>query len=213
MNKILLLTAVSVIALCTSGALAVPGKSNSFKLPKNVKVLWNQNSNSAREGVSSVNFTSTGTSYDDQAADDFAIPKGKIWKITEVDVTGVYYNGSGPAGSENVIFYKDAKGVPGKAVAKGTFNNLQGVGSYGDFTITLPKGGVRLKVGHYWVSVVANTPFAANWGWEINSTQHGDQAVWQNPGGAFGECETWCTFGSLGLPGPDLMFELKGVSK
>jgi hypothetical protein len=218
----LLLTAASILALCAGCALAAEavrplpaGKARSFNIAKAAHVLWNQNSNYSGRAVTSMNLTSTtGSSDNDQAADDFVVPKGKAWKVTEVDVTGVYYEGSGPATSEDVMFYKDANGVPGMAIAKGTFNGLHGVGSGGDFAIILPKGGVRLKAGHYWVSVVANVfqITQGSWGWEINGTQHGDQAMWRNPGGGFDLCEKWCTLESLGLPGPDLMFELKGVA-
>jgi hypothetical protein len=184
-------------------------------MAKAAQVRWNQNSNYAGEAVTSEDFTSTGSDYDDQAADDFVIPKGRAWKITEVDVVGVYGSGGAPALSENVFFYKDANGMPGKIIKKADFNNLQGVDSNGSFAITLPKRGVRLKAGHYWVSVVANMSFGAgSWGVELNTTQRGDLAMWRNPGGALGgDCETWCTLKYLGYTAPDLVFALKGASK
>lgn len=220
-NKVLLLTAASILALSAGSALAsgkssagLSGKYKPFKTVKPAHVLWNQNSNYT-SGVNSMNFTSTvSSSHNDQAADDFVVPSGKVWKIAEVDVAGVYYDGPGPATSENVMFYKDANGLPGKAIATGTFNDLHGTDSGGNFAITLP-ARVRLKAGHYWVSVVANMfqLDRGNWAWVINGTQHGDLAVWRNPQGGWNICRNWCTLESMGLPGPDLVFELKGASK
>jgi len=56
---------------------------------------------------------------------------------------------------------------------------------------------------------------ALDGGWYrgVNSIQHGSQAMWQNPGGAFAYCQTWGTIGDCIGPGPDLMFELKGTSR
>ena len=107
--------AASVLALCAGDASAarlpralVSGKLYSFQVQEGREFLYNQNSNG--EGIDSQNFTSsTFISYDDQGADDFVIPKHRVWTITEVDVSGVYFNGSRPATSENVIFYKSTK--------------------------------------------------------------------------------------------------------
>lgn len=82
-----------------------------------LKTLYTQNSNSSGLNVNSQNFSSgTYTSANDQAADDFVVPKGKTWRVGEVDVAGVYYNGAGLAQSENVYFYRDKNGMPGRSV-------------------------------------------------------------------------------------------------
>ena len=65
--------------------------------------LYDQNSNDTGSAINSQNYTSsTFSAYDDQGADDFTIPKGEHWTITEVDVTGQYFNGTGRATSEDV---------------------------------------------------------------------------------------------------------------
>lgn len=176
-----------------------------------VQILYNQNSNGNGSTIFSDNYTSgTYTSQDSQGADDFVVPKGKTWTVTEVDVTGVYFNGSGPS-TQDVIFYKNQHGKPGKAVKKGTFTGLNGNDSAGSFAITLPGSGLSLKAGHYWVSVVANCSFTSGcgeWGWDVTSTIHGDQAVWRGP-----NCPKWETlkkcFGQAG----DLLFDLQGTAK
>ncbi|HEX4077937.1 MAG TPA: hypothetical protein VHX61_03565 [Rhizomicrobium sp.] len=227
MNKALLLTAASIIALCAGGASAAglpaasfAGKYIPFRIPKGAKVLWNQNQLTSNAGtaVISQNFTSgDSTTYDCQGADDFVIPKGKTWRITEVDVTGMYEYGELPATSENVIFYKDRQGMPGKTVKKGqgAFTNLDGGGGP-NFAIKLPGNGLKLKAGHYWVSVIANMdyPVSGVWFWEVNRIQQGDQAMWQNPPGGYFTCRTWGTIEScVDSPSPDFMFELRGTSE
>lgn len=221
MYKSALLMAASVMALCAGGAstaAAAPfsGKFNAFQAPRGTRALWNQMSSDAGTAVNSQNYTSgNGSSLNDQGADDFVIPRGKTWKITEIDVAGQYFNGTGPATSENVIFYKNNNGIPGKPVKRGTFNNL--AGAYGpNFTLVLPGKGLQLRSGHYWVSVIANMGFypVGEWGWEVNNLQHGYQAMWQNPpGGIYGICTTWGTIENCVGVGPDLMFEMKGTEK
>ena len=229
MNKAALLAAGSVIALCAGNAalartIPIPAfvASTAGKaLPQleNAKAhtLYDQNSNDSGVGLVSMNFTSTFYGYDSYDADDFVIPKGRTWKVGEVDVTGVYFNGSGPSNYEDIYFYKDADGVPGELVR--AFTTLSCTDNSGSFSCVLPKPVAVLKGGkqggHYWVSVVANMDFpdAGEWGWEGNSTIHHDQAMWENPKGGYGICQTWGTNETcLGYTQDD-MFDLKGTSK
>lgn len=223
MRKALLLTAASVIALCPGGVVAFgagaatsSARLHAFPTPKSAKLLWNQNADYAGEAIGSQNFTGGSSSaFNAQGADDFVVPKGKTWKITEIDVGGLYFEGSGPAASENVIFYKDKQGEPDKPVRSGVYTNL--VGTNGpNFSIVLPGEGLKLKSGHYWLSVIANIDFltGGDWGWNANTKQRGYQAMWQNPNGGWGICPTWGTIEDCaGSPGPDFMFDLKGTSK
>jgi len=219
------LAATAVIALTAGTAMAAQPMLASPTVGHQVvgkgkgKTLYNQNSNFGY-GIDSQNFSSTDAAYDDAGADDFIVPKGKTWTVNEVDVTGVYYNGSGPATSEDVTFYADSSGVPGKAVKKGTFTNLSCTDTSGSFACKLPKKGVKLAGGskgtRYWVSVVANCPFSGcgQWGWVENKTINNDPAVWENPSGGFGtSCTSWgvnaTCLGSSVYAG-DYAFDLKG---
>jgi hypothetical protein len=229
MSKTVLLATAAVFALTASAASAanapaigVTGAKASVIVhkAKGAKMLYNQNSNSNGTGIDSQNFTSTySKTYNAAGADDFVVPKKTTWTVTEVDVSGIFYNGSGPATSENVTFYKDNKGVPGKAAKGGTFTDLNGTDSSGSYTIPLGKKGVKLKSGHYWVSVVANCGFltgCGQWGWYLNGTIHNDAAVWENPGNGFGTgCTTWGTITKCeaGAYTGDFMFDLQGTSK
>jgi hypothetical protein len=173
--------------------------------------LYDQNNNDNGVGLVSQNFESTFDAYDAQAADDFQVPSGHKWKVKEVDVTGVYFNGSGPATSVNIFVYKNKGGLPNGApkVECDNLNIAQDNG--GSFVIKIPKScKISLKAGTYWLSVQANLAFSqgGEWGWEGNAVQTGNAYAWQNPGGGFGLCTTWGTE-CLGY-GPDFMFALKG---
>jgi len=219
MNKTFLLAAASAIALCAAGGSPCVAakllKSAKFNSPPS-NVLWNQNSNSAGYYLDSQNFTSGSSQYNDQGADDFVVPTGVHWRITEVDVTAEYEDGSGPATSENVIFYKNKNGMPGAPVTNGTFTDLNGTGGP-NFAIVLPGRGIRLKPGRYWVSVIANMDFYSGglWAWGESSVENGKLAMWQNPGRGWGICPTWNPIENCqgGASGPDFMFELKGKSR
>jgi len=229
MNKTVLLAAAAAFALTAGGASAAQKPAlgaYGHSLPvihvaKKAKVLYNQTSSTNGEGIDSQNFTSGSfTTYDDTGADDFVVPKGATWTVTEVDAPGLYYNGSGPAASEEVIFWSNDKKAktPGKPLKGGTFNNLKGTDNSGSFSIPLGKKGMALKAGTYWVSVVANCSFeggCGQWGWDENGTIHGADAVWENTGGGFGVCPTWGTIADCisGAPAGDFAFELLGSSK
>ena len=226
MNKSTILAATALVAVVTaSTAVTAQPPLAAFTGPKinpvtrhtpGLTVLYNQNSGSDGLYINSQNYTSgTYTAYDDQGADDFVVPSGTTWKVKELDVTGCC---SGTPTSEDVYFYKDNNGQPGKPVKGGKLTNLQGTGNP-SFSIMLGKKGVKLKAGHYWVSIVANcndTGGCGDWGWEMTSTVTNDPSLWQQPGNGAGTgCTTWSTlntcFGSSYAG--DFLFELQGTSK
>jgi hypothetical protein len=229
--KTVLLATAAVLALSAGSVASAAGSHPAMAVtggkispivghdPSNV-VLWNQNSNSNGEGIDSQNFSSTFQQYDTQSADDFVVPAGAVWKIKEVDVTGLYFGGSGPATSEEVIIWKKAKGMPSQTRLFDV-NNIKGADSAGSFVIKIPKGSpIKLRGGAkgktYWLSVVANCNFAGcgEWGWENNATITGNQGMFQNPNGGFGVCPTWGTIANcVGATDADFMFELQGTSR
>jgi hypothetical protein len=174
--------------------------------PAGSKTLYDQNKDPSGTAILSDSFD--GGSDNPEAADDFAVPLGHTWLIKEVDVTGVYFNGSGPANSENIFFYKDKGGLPGTLVTECDNQNGTGNGT-GSFAIVLSKAcKAKLRGGKtYWVSVQANMDFngGGEWGWELSLDTSGNQAAWQDQGG--GNCQIWCHIDG------DLMFALKGKDK
>jgi hypothetical protein len=220
-----LFTIFAVGALLVSSGAAVAGGSTSASGPKAaakvraakpvriaLPILYNQNNDDAGVGISSQNFEADLDIYDDAGADDFVVPAGQRWLVQGVLVTGVYYNGIGPADSETVTFYRDVGGLPGPVVSTQT---VVGTDTSGSFLMRLTTPA-RLRNGTYWVSVVANMNFTPNgqWGWETRNTQANSGAAWQNPGDGFATgCTTWANMvgciGPLG-EGPDFMFAIFG---
>ena len=191
MNRVMLLSATAVMAIL-SGAAPVTAKPSHTP----ATVLRNQNSNFGT-GVLSDNSNSQ---YGSVAADDFVIPSGETWRIAEVDVTGVYYNGSGPASSEVIAFYmNNKKGKPGR-VRRGPFT-LNCSDNNGSFQCILPKP-VSLSSGTWWVSVAANCDFVScgEWGWIENTVVHGNSAVSKQEGGPWTKLGTDLAFTLTGKP-------------
>jgi hypothetical protein len=217
MSTTLLMAAAAAAALMSGTHTAAPHHpkiATHTSRTKSEKILWNQNSNANGYYVGSQNNTSgVYATSDDQAADDFVVPKGKIWTITEVDAGGRNV-GVGPPDFETVTFYKDSKGVPGTPVKNGTFNVQGGID---DGSLSIPLGkGVKLRSGKYWISVVANDDAQARgiWQWAETGTTKGYEAMWQDPTDSDGVCQTWDTLADcLGTPTADLMFTLRGKSK
>ncbi len=144
-------------------------------------------------------------------ADDFFLPGGETWEVTEVHVQGVYFNGSGPANNFNVFFYQDSGGLPGTIVSTRTAQPYVDSGGVFEVFLTVP---VTLAPGTYWVSVQAHMIFDPNgqWGWTERTVQANSPAAWQNPAGGFGVCPTWDVRTTCLGPGdPDQMFRLIGT--
>jgi hypothetical protein len=190
------------------------GGAHALITPSAHKSLYDQNDMDQGIGIVSENFGEPIFEiYDSQGADDFTVPSGRQWTVKEVDVTGVYFNGAGPAASENVSFYQSSSGRPGALIHK--YSRIVGVDNgTGSFVIDLGRG-VKLGEGHYWVSVQINMRFdcCGEWGWETRTTQHRKPAMWQNPGDGFSTgCTTYRALTKC-IPvgeGPDFMFALRG---
>jgi hypothetical protein len=185
--------------------------------------LWNQNSNFGGS-VNSQNYESAMEQYDSAAADDFTIPAGQKWFISEVDVAGAYVNGSGPASSVIVGFFGTKNGLPHKVPQNDhDYFTLNCTDNAGSFKCVLPTGSlnkpvVRLNAGTWWVSVVANcnSQTCGTWNWTTITSVTGYQAVWENETGGYDiiECYRWAPLPTcFGGSPADLAFTLIGFSK
>jgi hypothetical protein len=190
-------------------------------------VLYDQLSNAGSVGTSSQEFPDV-PDHTDFTADDFVVPSGQTWNITEVDAQGFYGSGGGPADNFNVFFYQNNGGLPGTQVYSATAQSY--VNNSGVFQVTLTAPAV-FAAGIYWVSVQAHMNFNPNgqWVWFDRTVQANSPAAWQNPAGGFGPpascpapgcpipCPTCITYGvrqcCTGTPAgePDQMFRLIGT--
>jgi hypothetical protein len=165
-------------------------------------------------GVVSTDWDGGYDEMDIRIADDFTVPEGAIWKISEVHA----YGGMGSAGGElvsaNITFFKDRNGKPGKVVAElpaaPIAKNIDG-----NFAVVFASP-VKLKAGHYWLSVQGKTKEVGTvWMWNASKGFSGGRAVIQNPGDGYElGCRDWTPIKDCISPMPgDQMFELLGVSK
>ena len=176
--------------------------------------VYDQTDNPGTDLVSSQNFEAANDAYDDQAADDFAVPPGEKWTIETIEILGGYWNGTGPLTSVNVWFYQNTGGLPGTQV----FSQLGLVPTSkvdGDLVLHLPSPPPTLSGGTYWLSVQANMNRSSGgqWGWTARAAQSYSPFAWRNPGNGFGSgCTAWTTNGACGFTaGPDLLFRLSGT--
>lgn len=200
--KTMLLAGAAALALCASSAAqAAPGMNaagvrgtgypSHHVATLGLTKLYDQNIGDGGYGFFSQTLSSY-PQYDEYLADDFKVPAGHTWKVREVDVTGFYYNGTGPASSVNVLFWKGKK-LPKGTTAKVECDNItpkDGL-STGAFVIKLPKTcAVKLKGGtsgtNYWVTVQANLQgfnTSGYWAWTTNTTINGNMGSVYDYGG------------------------------
>ena len=166
--------------------------------PPGLTTLYDQNIGDASYGWFSQTLSSY-PQYDEYLADDFKVPAGHTWKVKEVDTTGFYYNGSGPASSVNVLFWHDSKGLPNKDSKVVECDNLtpkSGLDT-GSYQVKLPKTcNVKLKGGkRYWVTVQANLKginTSGYWAWMQNKTVANKQAAGYYYGGGNSVSDPQC---------------------
>ena len=238
MNKTVLLAAAAAFALTAGGAVAATSSTavgvrapanQIFHHAKKAKTLYDQNTADGLYGFFSQTLSSY-PQYDEYLADDFTVPKGATWTVSEVDVTGFYYIEYGPASSVNVLFWKDKNGLPSakKGKAAITCDNITPTGglSTGAFEIALPKSCKAQLAGGkkgttYWVTVQANMTgelTSGYWAWNTNTAIKGNEAAGYWYGGSVTtndprcntqfESMTDCTGQSV-----DFAFALLGSSK
>ena len=226
MKRILFLAAAAACAM--SAAAAGPGLATSVtgvqarqqQATSTASVLHDQSDPPFIYAIVSQNFEAAYDSYDSQGADDFVVPSGQCWKITEVDVTGTYFNGPGPTQSMRVIIYNDKDGTPHeKKIVSDQNGIVPTTDDNGKFVITLPDA-VKAKPGKYWISVLANMDLDVDgqWAWQTRDGALGTPSRWKNSGGGLRpECRKYgdmaTCVGNLGDGALDYLFALKGKSK
>lgn len=163
--------------------------------------LYDQNIGDASYGWFSQTLSSY-PQYDEYLADDFVVPAGHTWKVKEVDTTGFYYIGGGPASSVNVLFWNDKKGLPDKDSKVAECDNLTPASGLdtGSFQLKLPKsckakfkGGSKDK--RYWLTVqpnMAGINTSGYWAWMQNLTVNNNQGAGYYYGGGNSVADPQC---------------------
>jgi hypothetical protein len=188
------------------GALLVLGPAMA-----SAAVLYSQLDNRATGGAAiDSNDYSNDDTHDDQAADDFTVPAGQSWQLTQVVVDGPPFVGSPPA-NVNVFVYTNAGGLPGTEI----FRNLNLPATSGPSYVIPLTSATPLTPGTYWVSVqqAGATDPTDSWAWSSRSVQTGNHAAIRSPGGMIGTCGTgWASTTCTSSLNPDLMFRVDGIA-
>jgi hypothetical protein len=138
--------------------------------------------NTVSDSLSSQNFEASFDAFDDWGAADCKVGKRKK-VIHKLAALGVYYNGYGPAVSENVVTWGNSGGLPGTSVNSQTLTCTDVSGSFSCDVVDFSLKGKK------WFTVQANMDFSAGgqWGWSATADNLGPFAdQWINPGGGFG---------------------------
>ncbi|MDO9577372.1 MAG: FlgD immunoglobulin-like domain containing protein, partial [Candidatus Cloacimonadales bacterium] len=176
--------------------------------------LWDQMSSPGADGgISAQDFEASYNQYDAEGADDFVVPTGATWTISEVDVLGTY-SVAGPCDLANVRIYANNAGIPGTLLFE--YLNVPATPSVeGNLFCVIPN--TTLTAGTYWMSVQGRMDYATGgqWYWSRQSPPTiGYEFQWQNPGGGFGGLTSWGA-GSIQWPGQtcyDLSFVIYGIA-
>ena len=111
-----------VLAFVSSAALALC--ATAVAAPNDL--LYDQFNNKGLVWSNSQDYESALDSFDNELADDFAVPPGSTWNLTGVEVQGVY-DGPGPATSVHVRAYANGAGnLPGTLVRGAPEPDLHG---------------------------------------------------------------------------------------
>jgi len=214
-TKICLLM-VMLLLFSVSSIWAIPGSTSENKITIDSErtssqkyvaynqraVIYDQTGNPSAEGfIASQDFETAYDVYDCQGADDFTVPTGETWVFDLVTVLGTLSAGI-PHDLANVYIYWDLDCFP--EVALYSYMGVHALDD-GAGNLEIPIPSTSLAEGTYWISVQSASPFATygQWYWGKQAAPTiACEAMWQNPGGGFAGCLTWCPF-STQWPPPD----------
>jgi hypothetical protein len=199
-TRTILLAALFALATTVSGFAQVPcGVANQITcLP------WDGGSNL----YGSQNDTVSGFGNFATVYQQFTLPKGPaLWDVESFHWVGGYFNPSvqAPITAWTLTFYNDAAGIPGGAIAAGSFPGTGGETCVTtDCTVSpvfvywLYFKSFDIVPGTYWASVVPDLGFPPQWGWATAT-------------GGSGTGGYQCFFGTCGLTGTDFAFAVDGT--
>lgn len=147
-------------------------------------------------------------------AEDFAVPSGLEWNITNVRLSGFLSGGSpNDVNALAVAVFADAGGVPGTEIWGA---RIEGSGS-ADTNLVFPET-LTLQSGTYWISIygVFDASFGPpdRWNWSLSNDLVGSESMFIDEGDVFGAGLTsWVGAASIiGIP-PSTLFALDGTSQ
>jgi len=147
------------------------------------------------------------------AADDFTVPSGVTWDITQVVTAGLWNPTSAETTNQNfyVIIYPDGGGSPSST----KLCSSPGV-IVGDISSSVTLNiNCKLSPGVYWIEISADLPSTDYWYWFTASTSNGYPFMFRDVSGLVSVgCTSWSTGSKCvnGINDHDLFFRLIGTS-
>lgn len=212
-NSLTLSFAADTLGSATIGLIATSGNeqvAEGFTVTISKPTLYDQ----LGAGVTTVpsqNFVDFGAIA--QSADDFTVPAGDSWEISNVLAFGGA-NNSPTFTSATVVIYEDNGGVPGSELYNSGEILPDSNPQDANLNLTLPEE-VSLGSGTYWISVYANlafNPAATQWFWTSQNGGVGAETHFRDAFDLFGTGATDWTGTSLALGTPvlDQVFQVFG---
>lgn len=194
---ILLGAIIALLAAGTSGARA------------EAAVLYDQMDAAGSESMFSNDLVAGSEGNDSKAADDFTVPAGEGWQVTQVDVVGAAF-GALPS-TMNVDIHANNGGLPGT-----TLFSARAIPSAGQPDYSIPLSGTPvLGPGTYWIAVQQDGASASEpqrlWFWRNRAVQSGNPAAVLYAGcSAFPAWQVRYTCQADAVS-PDQIFRLSGI--
>nr|WP_299072007.1 T9SS type A sorting domain-containing protein [uncultured Allomuricauda sp.] len=149
-----------------------------------------------------------------QSADDFIIPEGSQWTLSNITAFGAA-NNSPSLTSATVTIFENNGGVPGNVVYSSGAIAPASAAADTNISLDLPEP-VVLGSGTYWLSVYANLDFFPNetqWFWLTQIGLIGNESIFRDTANLFGIGAVDWTPSSLVFGGApeDLVFQIFGT--
>jgi hypothetical protein len=147
-------------------------------------VLHDQTNSPGHDSYTSEAFPPPQDTADGKLADDFTVPAGQTWSLSQVDVIGEDdpYMGMSPPPFVNVFLY-DASSSPAPGAERFHASHVP-VSNYPNDAVPIT-GAPALGPGTHWIVVQEDGGefMVPSWGWKGRTIQDGNQATFQ--GGSF----------------------------
>ncbi len=210
---------LALLLLASSFAWAAPlepvncNYDSLFALPSVGDTLWDQLDDPAGCAFTDQAFEAGYAGYDSEGADDFMVDHPAGWDIDALLTAGAQtIPGSNPF-FVNHYFYADAGGLPGAVECSFAANSNFSSDGTGDLAVFFDRP-CNLEQGKHWVSQQVRQDFnpLGQHYWAARYTANLSDAVFRNPGNAFGSgCSDWSPANTMcGMAGRDFLFELRG---